>query len=58
MTSATTSSHHDWDSDLERYRDNAVAVLEAHLPATAGCTECGDPWPCARACCAELVLEL
>ena len=23
-----------------------------------GCTECGDPWPCARACTAELVLEL
>jgi hypothetical protein len=58
MTSATASSRHDWESDLERYRTRAVQVLDTHLPATTGCTECGDPWPCARACTAELVLEL
>jgi hypothetical protein len=57
MTSATASSRH-WESDLERYRSRAVQVLDTHLPATSGCSECGDPWPCARACCAELVLEL
>ncbi|WP_170154954.1 hypothetical protein [Lentzea atacamensis] len=58
MTSATASSRHDWESDLERYRSRAVHVLDTHLPATTGCTECGEPWPCARACSAELVLEL
>jgi len=58
MTSATAASRHNWESDLERYRDLAVHVLEAHVPAGTGCTECGDPWPCARACTAELVLEL
>jgi hypothetical protein len=58
MTSATAASRHNWEADLERYRDRAVHVLEVHVPAETGCTECGDPWPCARACTAELVLEL
>jgi hypothetical protein len=58
MTSATAGSRHNWETDLERYRTRAVQVLDTHLPATTGCTECGDPWPCARACSAELVLEL
>lgn len=48
----------DWETSLERYRDSAVTVLERHLPVTGVCAECGDAWPCARACNAELVLEL
>ncbi|WP_157984963.1 hypothetical protein [Lentzea terrae] len=58
MTSATAAPHHNWESDLEHYRSRAVHVLDTHLPAATGCTECGEPWPCARACTAELVLEL
>ena len=58
MTSATASPREDWGTSLQRYRERAVAVLEAHLPATGQCTECGDPWPCDRASCAEFVLEL
>ncbi|QWF77871.1 hypothetical protein HUW46_01264 [Amycolatopsis sp. CA-230715] len=48
----------DWDAELNRYRERAVATLAQHRSSEGRCLKCGSPTPCPAECGAEFVLEL
>jgi hypothetical protein len=47
-----------WHQLLATYRHRAVNTLAQHTPRGRHCASCAQPWPCAQAINAALILEL
>lgn len=47
-----------WRQMLATYQERAAGTLAQHRPHIRTCVACAQPWPCAHAINAELILEL